>query len=42
MGAAHDYVGEDAEVPDWRFYDVAAPAGLAAALAIKDTNREAP
>ncbi|WP_314615476.1 4'-phosphopantetheinyl transferase family protein [Streptomyces stackebrandtii] len=36
MGAAHDYVGEDADVPDWRFHDVAAPAGLAAALAIKE------
>ncbi|AVZ71066.1 4-phosphopantetheinyl transferase [Streptomyces lunaelactis] len=36
LGASHDYVGEDAEVPNWRFYDVAAPAGLAAALAIKE------
>ncbi|SED17323.1 4'-phosphopantetheinyl transferase superfamily protein [Streptomyces sp. TLI_105] len=40
-GAAHDHVGEGAEVPDWRFYDVATPAGLAAALALKNTNSEA-
>ncbi|OCC09071.1 4'-phosphopantetheinyl transferase superfamily protein [Streptomyces sp. PTY087I2] len=42
MGAAHDYVGEGAVVPDWRFYDVAAPAGLAAALAVRGTDTEAP
>ncbi|HET6354898.1 4'-phosphopantetheinyl transferase family protein [Streptomyces sp.] len=41
--AVHDYLGEGgAEVPDWRFYDVATPTGLAAALVIKDTNIEAP
>ncbi|AZM58177.1 MULTISPECIES: 4'-phosphopantetheinyl transferase family protein [unclassified Streptomyces] len=36
MGAAHDYVPEGAQVPDWSLYDVAAPTGLAAALAVKD------
>ncbi|MFE9456345.1 4'-phosphopantetheinyl transferase family protein [Streptomyces californicus] len=41
MGAAQDYVGEGAEVPGWRLYDVAAPAGLAAALAVKDVRGEA-
>ncbi|MFI8403262.1 4'-phosphopantetheinyl transferase family protein [Streptomyces sp. NPDC085463] len=40
MGAADDYVGEDTEVPDWRLNDVVAPTGLAAALAIRDTNKE--
>ncbi|MFC8273661.1 4'-phosphopantetheinyl transferase family protein [Streptomyces sp. NPDC057271] len=42
MGTAHDYVGEGAEVPGWRLNDVVAPTGLAAALAIKDTNKGTP
>ncbi|MFE9250593.1 4'-phosphopantetheinyl transferase family protein [Streptomyces sp. NPDC007088] len=36
MGAAHVYVAEGAQVPDWSLYDVAAPSGLAAALAVKE------
>lgn len=35
-GTGQDYVAEDVQVADWKLYNVAAPAGLAAALAVKD------
>lgn len=38
MGVAGDSVAEDAPVPGWKLYDVTAPVGLAAALAVKDPN----